>query len=93
MLEKKSAFLCSTAQSVLCAGIILSRQRLKDVAILSAMSVSSILCHDTTCASHVLRKNNLTWHALTEVFLEKTFGNQFAWPIIFQIPRQSNAYV
>lgn len=64
MLEKKSALLSSRVQPLLCAGIILSWRRLKDVAILSAhfMSVSSILCHDTPCASHLLCKNHLTWH-------------------------------
>ena len=59
------------------------------------ITVSSIWCIDTPCASHLLCKNNPTWHytTLTEVFLEKTFGNQFASPIIFHIPRQINAPV
>lgn len=44
------------------------------------MSVSSILCRDTPCASHLLCKNNLTWQGttLTELFLEQTFGNWFS---------------
>lgn len=95
--RKVHFFLVLSSQPLLCAGIILGWQRLKEVAVLSAhfMLVSSILYRDTPCASHLLCKNNLTWHGttLTELFLEKTFGNQFASPIIFQIPRQSNAFV
>ena len=37
------------------------------------MSVPSILYHSTPCASHLLCKNNLTWHGttLTELLLEE----------------------
>ncbi len=92
--RKVHFFQVLSPQPLLCAGII-SSLRLREASILSAlfMSVSSIYCHDTPCASHLLCKNNRAWHGttLTELFLEKTFGNQFASPIIFQIPRQSNA--
>lgn len=59
------------------------------------MSLSFILRRNAPYASHLLCKNNVTWHSttLTGLFLAKTFGNQFASPIIFQIPRQSNACV
>lgn len=54
-----------------------------------------IMCHDAPCASHLLCKNNLTWQGttMTELFLVKTFGNQFASPIILQLSRQSTVYV
>lgn len=34
-----------------------------------------------------------TQHGPAELFLDKTFGNQFASPIVFRIARQSNANV